>query len=50
MPPAPQRRGIALTNRRVEFKGMTFWRIARGRIAKRWAEIDYVALEAAMRG
>ena len=38
-------RGIALTGRHVEFRGMTFWRIHDGRISERWAEIDFVDLE-----
>jgi len=29
---------------------MTFWRIRNGRIAERWAEIDFVSLERQLRG
>lgn len=37
-------RGAAPTGRRVAFTGMVFWRIAGGRIAERWAEIDFSPL------
>jgi steroid delta-isomerase-like uncharacterized protein len=43
-------RGIAPTGKRVEFRGMTFWRIRDGRIAERWAEIDFASLEQQLRG
>ncbi len=43
-------RGIAATGKRVTFKGMTFWRIRDGRIAERWAEVDFAPLEAVIRG
>ena len=42
-------RGIAPTGRRFEFRGMTFWRIQGGRIAERWAEIDFASLERQLR-
>ena len=42
-------RGIAPTGKRVEFKGMTFWRIRNGKITERWAEIDFPSLEAQLR-
>lgn len=38
-------RGIAPTGKRFEFRGMTIWRIRGGRIAERWAEIDFASLE-----
>jgi steroid delta-isomerase-like uncharacterized protein len=37
-------RGLAPTNRKFTFTGMTFWRIAHGRIAERWAEVDTASL------
>jgi steroid delta-isomerase-like uncharacterized protein len=37
-------RGLAPTNRQFSFTGMTFWRIADGRIAERWAEVDIASL------
>jgi steroid delta-isomerase-like uncharacterized protein len=43
-------RGIAPTGKRVEFRGMTFWRIRDGRIAERWAEVDFPALQAQLKG
>jgi steroid delta-isomerase-like uncharacterized protein len=43
-------RGIAPTGRRFTFKGMTFWRIRGGRIAERWAEVDFASLETQLRG
>ena len=42
-------RGIAATGKRIEFRGMTFWRIRGGRIADRWAEVDFAPLEAQLR-
>lgn len=38
-------RGVAPTGKRFEFRGMTFWRIRDGRIAERWAEVDFASLE-----
>jgi predicted ester cyclase len=29
---------------------MTFWRIRDGRIAERWAEVDFASLEKRLRG
>jgi steroid delta-isomerase-like uncharacterized protein len=43
-------RGIAPTNKRVEFRGMTFWRIRDGKISERWAEVDFASVEAQLRG
>jgi|SRR5947209_5403093 len=43
-------RGIAPTGKGVEFRGMTFWRIRDGKISERWAEVDFAALEAQLRG
>ncbi|WGS21998.1 MULTISPECIES: ester cyclase [unclassified Bradyrhizobium] len=43
-------RGIAPTGHRVEFRGMTFWRIQDGKISERWAEIDFAGLERQLRG
>ena len=37
-------RGLAPSNRHFSFTGMTFWRIAHGRIAERWAEVDAASL------
>jgi len=42
--------GVAATGRRVEFRGMTFWRVRDGRIAERWANIDYAGLRAQLAG
>ena len=42
-------RGIAPTGKRIEFRGMTFWRIRDGRIAERWAEVDFASLEKQLR-
>jgi steroid delta-isomerase-like uncharacterized protein len=39
-------RGIPPTGQRVEFRGMTFWRIRGGKIAERWAEVDFAGLQA----
>jgi steroid delta-isomerase-like uncharacterized protein len=39
-------RGIPPTGKRISFGGMTWWRIADGRIAERWAEVDTASLEA----
>lgn len=36
--------GIAPTGERFEFTGIVFWRVREGRIAERWAEIDFAAL------
>jgi steroid delta-isomerase-like uncharacterized protein len=43
-------RDIAPTGKRFAFRGMTFWRIRDGRIAERWAEIDFASLEKQLRG
>jgi steroid delta-isomerase-like uncharacterized protein len=43
-------RGIAPTGKRFEFRGMTFWRICDGRIAERWAEVDFASLEKQLKG
>lgn len=43
-------RGIAPTGKRFEFRGMTFWRIRDGRIAERWAEVDFASLEKQLKG
>lgn len=43
-------RGIAPTGKRFAFRGMTFWRIRDGRIAERWAEIDFASLEKQLKG
>ncbi len=42
-------RGIEPTGKQVAFTGMTWWRIRDGRIAERWAEVDFAALEAQLR-
>jgi len=42
-------RGIAPSGKRFEFRGMTFWRIRDGRIAERWAEVDFASLEQQLR-
>jgi len=42
--------GIAPTGRRVEFRGMTFWRVTGGRISARWAQIDYAGLRKQLEG
>src|SRR5262245_62849650 len=42
-------RGIAPIGKRFEFRGMTFWRIQGGKIAERWAEIDFASLEKQLR-
>jgi predicted ester cyclase len=36
--------GIAPTNRSVEFTGLVVYRIANGRIAESWGEIDFLRL------
>jgi steroid delta-isomerase-like uncharacterized protein len=36
--------GIAPTGERFEFTGIVFWRVREGRIAERWAEIDFATL------
>ncbi len=36
--------GIAPTGERFEFTGIVFWRVSEGRIAERWAEIDFATL------
>ena len=43
-------RGIAPTGKRIEFRGMTFWRIRGGKITDRWANIDYEGLAAQLKG
>lgn len=43
-------RGIQPTGKRFEFRGMTFWRIRDGRIAERWAEVDFASLEKQLKG
>ncbi len=42
--------GIAPTGRRVEFRGMTFWRVRDGRIVERWAQVDYPGLLRQLQG
>lgn len=37
-------RGLAPTGKQFAFTGMVFWRIADGKIAERWAEVDFAAL------
>jgi steroid delta-isomerase-like uncharacterized protein len=39
-------RGLAPTGKRFSFTGMVFWRVRDGKIAERWAEIDFGALAA----
>jgi len=39
-------RGLAPTGRRFAFTGMVFWRVRQGKVAERWAEIDFGALTA----
>ena len=39
-------RGFAPTGQRVVFSGIVFWRVRDGRVAERWAEIDFSALGA----
>ena len=34
-------RGVAPTGKPITFKGMVFWRVRDGRVAERWAEIDF---------
>lgn len=41
--------GIAPTGKRVEFRGMTFWRVRDGSITARWANIDYAGLAAQLK-
>ena len=36
--------GIAPTGQRVEFTGIVIYRIAAGRIAESWAELDFLRL------
>jgi steroid delta-isomerase-like uncharacterized protein len=43
-------RGIAPTDKRIEFRGMMFWRIRDNRIAERWAEVDFASLEKQLKG
>jgi predicted ester cyclase len=33
-------RGVPPSHKRAEFTGMVFWRIADGKIRKRWASVD----------
>jgi predicted ester cyclase len=42
--------GVAPTGKRFEFRGMTFWRIRDGKIAERWAEIDFASPEKQLKG
>jgi steroid delta-isomerase-like uncharacterized protein len=37
-------RGIAPSGQRFEFTGIVFWRMHEGRIAERWAEVEFSAL------
>jgi steroid delta-isomerase-like uncharacterized protein len=37
-------RGIAPTGKSVTIKGIVIWRIADGKVAERWATIDYLSL------
>lgn len=37
-------RGRLPTGKRVSFTGMVFWRVRDGKVAERWAEIDFGAL------
>ncbi len=39
-------RGLAPTGKRFSVSGMVFWRIRDGRIAERWAQVDFAALAA----
>jgi steroid delta-isomerase-like uncharacterized protein len=39
-------RGLPPTGKNVVFTGMVFWRVRDGRIAERWAEVDFGALTA----
>ena len=34
-------RDMAPTNKPITFKGMVFWRVCDGRVAERWAAIDF---------
>ena len=43
-------RDVAPTGKHFEFRGMTFWRIRDGKIAERWAEVDFASLEKQLRG
>jgi steroid delta-isomerase-like uncharacterized protein len=43
-------RGVAPTGKRVAFTGMVFWRIADGKVAERWAEVDFGAVLAKLAG
>ena len=36
--------GLTGTGRRVSVEGMTFWRVADGKVAERWAVLDRLAL------
>jgi steroid delta-isomerase-like uncharacterized protein len=42
--------GIEPTGKRVEFRGMTFWRVRDGKITERWANVDYAGLASQLRG
>ncbi|MBV8839596.1 MAG: ester cyclase [Alphaproteobacteria bacterium] len=39
-------RGVAPTGRAVAFTGMVFWRVRDGKVAERWAEVDFARLVA----
>jgi predicted ester cyclase len=41
---------IEPTGKRVEFRGMTFWRVRDGKITDRWANVDYAGLASQLRG
>lgn len=42
--------GIEPTGKRVEFRGMTFWRVRDGKITDRWANVDHDGLASQLRG
>jgi steroid delta-isomerase-like uncharacterized protein len=37
-------RGFPPTGRRITFTGMVFWRVRDGKVAERWAEVDFSPL------
>jgi steroid delta-isomerase-like uncharacterized protein len=45
-PPMP----APVSNRKISFTGMVFWRISNGRVAERWATLDRAGLQQQLAG
>ena len=43
-------RGLEPSGRPVTFSGMVFWRLDKGRVAERWATVDFSSLTASSAG